>query len=176
MPSLNVTGQNGRVATLTDLKKLSTKAEVQAETQAALRNGKDDVLVTVGQDVYIAHGALGKGFKPVEATLEGQKAEIRGVQREKDEPSNPWRAFKNGMNFQSVQAAAGGGLVGMLGGAWVAGTFFGSAMPVMWGIAAALSVLGFVGASIAQGYSGDRLPMPDATKFVPEAVHKVTGH
>ncbi len=54
----------------------------------------------------------------------------------------------------------------MLGGAWVAGTFFGGAMPVMWGIAAGMAVLGFLGAAYAQGASQKELPMPDVTKWV----------
>jgi hypothetical protein len=60
----------------------------------------------------------------------------------------------------------------MLGGAWVAGTFFGSAMPVMWGIAGAAAILGFLTAAFVQGSTEQTLNTPDVTKWVEKKLQK----
>ena len=59
-----------------------------------MRNRQDDVIVLVGADAYIASGKLGKNVKVASATLDGQVATIKGVQRESDETTNPWRASR----------------------------------------------------------------------------------
>lgn len=170
MSELQLSNRVGVKQTFTDVKKL-TAENFGAETKAALEDGKDNVIVAVGQDVFMASGALAKDFRPESATMDGKAAAIKGFQLEKDEPTTFWRKLKLGMNFPAVQAGAGGALVGMLGGAWVAGTFFGSAMPVMWGIAAGMAVLSFLGAAFIQGSSQKALPMPDVTRWVDKKIN-----
>lgn len=171
MSELQLSNRVGVKQTFTDVRKL-TAENLSTETRAALRDGKDNVLVAVEGDVYLASGLLAKDFEPASASLDGKAAAIKGIQLEKAEPTTFWRKLKLGMNFPAVQAGAGGALVGMLGGAWVAGTFFGSAMPVMWGIAAGMAVLSFFGAAYLQGSTQTALPMPDVTKWVEKKLNK----
>lgn len=171
MSELQLSNRAGVKQTFSDVRKL-TAENLSTETRAALRDGKDNVLVAVEGDVYLASGMLAKDFRPESATFDGKAGAIKGVQLEKDEPTTFWRKLKLGMNFPAVQAGAGSALVGMLGGAWVAGTFFGGAMPVMWGIAGGLAVLGFLGAAYAQGATQTELPMPDVTRWVAKKVQQ----
>ncbi|MDB5095681.1 MAG: hypothetical protein JWM80_102 [Cyanobacteria bacterium RYN_339] len=170
MSSLQMTSSTGAKQTFTNVEKVAI-SDFQAKSHAALHDGKDNVMVVSGGDVYIASGKLDKGFSPTSATLDDKAVTIKGTQLEKDEPTTFWRKLKAGMNFPAVQVGAGSALAGMLGGAWIAGNFFGSAMPVMWGIAAGAAVLGFLTAAFVQGSTESTIPTPDLTKWVEKKVN-----
>jgi hypothetical protein len=171
MSSLQMTSSTGAKQTFSNVQKVAA-ADIQAKTHEALHDHQDNVLFVSGSDIYIASGKLDKGFTPSSATLDGAATAIKGVQLEKDEPTSFWRKLKLGMNFPAVQVGAGSALAGMLGGAWVAGTFFGSAMPVMWGIAGAAAILGFLTAAFVQGSTEQTLNTPDVTKWVEKKLQK----
>lgn len=178
MPVLNITGTNGRVVTLEGARKVD-RQDLQATTRAALRNGKDDVVVAVGPDTFMASGTLGRGFTPASATIDGQPAQLRGLQRQDAEPTNPWRAFKNGFSATSLQAGAAAALAGIVGSA----VFFGGSVaaqavvPLLFTVAGVGMLVGVVGASLYQGYAGSQLNLnlPDATKIVPAKINKLAG-
>jgi len=154
MPDIKITGQSGRVATFSQIQQL-TSANANASLKAATNNKKDDVILSVGKDLFLSSGDFPEGFKPASAKVNGKDAQIKGVQYKRDESFG--RKFLQGMNFASVRIGAGAALAGMFAGAWVAGTFFAASMPVMFGIAAGFAVAGFLGSAFYQAKSGNRL-------------------
>ena len=154
MADVTITGGNGKVATFREVQ-LLTRANSDAALKAAADNKKDDVVYSLGSDLFLASGVFEKGFKPTSISVEGKAGKLQGVQLKEHESF--WHKFTQGMNFAAVRVGAGAGLVGMLGGAWVAGTFFASSMPVFWGIAAGMALLGFLGTAFYQAKTGDRL-------------------